>query len=515
MTDLHTMLPEILLLVAAAVLFILGATPTSSARRAAPVVALVAMIVAFFSALISNQMNGPIDGALGHYVKAIATGVGALLVLLAWPTSADGSDNPSISYGTETGEFFALLLLAIGGMCIVSTANALPTLFLGIELASIPTYIMVTMSRPHELAQEAGVKYFFLGAAAAALMLLGMSYLFGATGEIQLDKIATAIAPHAGENGPGSNPMPTLALLGVVILIIGFCFKLAAVPMHFYAGDVYQGAATPVTAAISFIPKVSGTIALLKILQVAGGGEWMMDPRLINLIWIIAVLTMTVGNVLALWQYNVKRVLAYSSVAHSGYILVGVAALASAHDPAARQQALGAVLFYLAAYGIMNTATFGVMMLLPSRTHGVTPRPATTAETYEDLAGAGRLHPLLGLAMTASCLSLIGIPSTVGFFGKFYLLRPAITSGQPALVWLAIITMVNAAISTGYYLKIISTFWSPAEDSAAAPASPRSPAVVAAITMSVAATLALGIILPLTTSLFAYSSSAGAALMPR
>ena len=503
MTDLPTMFPEILLLVAAAVLFIVGATPLASARRSAPVVALLAVVIAFGASIVYSGPGSVADGALGHYVKAIATGVGALLVLLAWPSNADGSESDSISYGTETGEFFALLLLALSGICVVASAGSLPTLFLGIELASIPTYIMVTMSRPHELAQEAGVKYFFLGAAAAGLMLLGMSYLFGATGQMKLDAITAAV-----RNADGT--LPTLAMLGVVILILGFCFKLAAVPMHFYAGDVYQGAATPVTAAISFIPKITGTIALLKILSVAGGGAWVMDPRLIKLIWILAVLTMSVGNVLALWQFNVKRVLAYSSVAHSGYILVGVAAVAGAADVMARQEAMGAVLFYVAAYGIMNAATFGVLQLLPSKT----PLPSTTAETYEDLQGAGRLHPMLGLAITIGCLSLIGIPSTVGFFGKFYLLRPAITSGQSPLVWLAIITLVNAAISTGYYLKIIGTFWAPSDEASPATEVVQSKPVLAAITLSVIATLALGIILPLTGALFTHSSAAAATLLP-
>jgi len=334
-------------------------------------------------------------------------------------------------------------------------------------------------------------------------MLLGMSYLFGATGEMRLDAIALSLN-HAGQ------ALPTLAMLGVSVLIIGFCFKLAAVPMHFYAGDVYQGAATPVTAAISFIPKISGTIALLKILQVAGGGVGPLDPKLTQLIWIIAVLTMTVGNLLALWQYNVKRVLAYSSVAHSGYILVGIAAYASAANGSIGLEALGAVLFYIAAYGIMNTAAFGVMMMLPSRT----PAPATTAETYDDLSGAGRNHPLLGLAMTVGCLSLIGIPSTVGFFGKFYLLRPAITSGQTSLLWLSIITMINAAISTGYYLKIIVTFWSTPDDDSAAPVATKSPAVLTAVAISVAATLALGIGLPLTAAMFNHSAAAAVTLLP-
>src|SRR5207248_6233580 len=207
----------------------------------------------------------------------------------------------------------------------------------------------------------------------------------------------------------------------------GFAFKLAAVPLHFYAGDVYQGAATPVTALLSFVPKTAGMVALLKILYCVGGGVWAVPHEIARLIWVRAALTTTVGNVLGLLQLNVKRVLAYSSIAHTGYMLVGVTALLSADgNSEVQNEALQGVLFYLAAYGIMNAAAFGVLMLLPARGEDRA-APATSAETFEDLAGTGRDHPALGLAMAVACFSLIGLPLTVGFFGKFYLVRPALS----------------------------------------------------------------------------------------
>ena len=501
------LIPEVILFLAACALLMLGGSAGTRARKIAPAVALIALLIALVAAVFASP-TGQIDrtGALAvtemsAYVKAISIGVSILFVLLAWPTSASGDSNRSIHFSTETSEYFALLLLAVAGMCVVGAANSLPTLFLGIELSSIPTYIMVTMSRPQQQAQEAGVKYFFLGAAAAAILLLGMAYLFGVTGEMRLDRIADAV------RGMTVGHVPALLTLAGVLLIVGLLFKLAAAPLHFYVGDVYQGAATPVTAAISYIPKVSGTIALLKILDAlggSGGGAWqgagMLDPKLIKLLVIVAVLTMTVGNVLALLQYNVKRVLAYSSVAHSGYILVGIASMALL-APGPRAEAMGAVAFYLLAYGIMNTAAFGVLMMLP----GAAREPALSAETYDDIQGIARRRPWPALAMTLCCLSLIGVPATIGFFGKLYIVRPAIGSGDTQLLWLAVLTMINAVISAAYYLKIVATMWTlpePEHRNHATPPSERPLPVVIAVGLSAAATLVFGIVLPLAGALY-------------
>ena len=517
MSLVNTMLPALILLIAAGLLFVVGASKLAAARKIAPVIALFALIAAAIAAIVSTP--GGSGGSivldqLGKYVNEIACSSSVLFVLLAWPSAKDGSSNRSISFGTETGEYFALLLVAVAGVCIVGSAHSLPTLFLGFEVASIPTYIMVTMSRPQEAAQEAGVKYFFLGAASSAVLLLGVAYLFGATGEVQFDKIIAALQPiFNGATGPTFTAIPTQVTLALVLMVLGLSFKLAAVPLHFYAGDVYQGAATPVTAAISFIPKITALVAILKVLHVAGGGTWTFDPKILRLIWIMAVLTMTVGNVLALWQFNVKRTLAYSSVAHSGYILVGVAAVVMATDGNLRADALASVAFYVTAYGIMNVAAFGVLQLLPARIDA----PATTAETFEDITGAGLKFPALGLAMTIGCLSLIGVPATVGFFGKLYILRPAIQSGDRMLMWLAIITMVNAAISAGYYLKIVAAMWTPSEQEEPLYAVPaeRSLPIRAAVTLSTVAILLLGIVLPLVAQLFQQSWTAGLTLSGR
>lgn len=460
----QAMLPEVILAAVACALFLLGVSSKVSVRRAAPWVALAALVFVFGWQLWRPEMNETLADPYGtfrifyfaHYIKLLAAGIGILLVLLAWPTNSDATGNSALNFGQEAGEFFGLMLLSITGLFLVAGANDIILLFLGLELISIPTYIMVSISRPLAAAQEAGVKYFFLGAMSAAIMLFGFSYLYGTTGTTNLREIAAVFQT----TGTGLKSAPTAwQMLAVVMLIVGFAFKIAAVPLHFYAGDVYQGAATPVTAFLAFVPKAGGFVALIKLLFVVGGGAWLVPEQIAKLIWVLAVLSMTVGNVLGLLQFNVKRVLAYSSIAHSGYMLVGLTAMLYATDATARNDALQGVLFYLAAYGIMNIGAFGVLMLLPAKPgsgRGGHVPAATSAETFEDLAGQGKRYPALGLAMTVCCLSLTGIPLTVGFFGKFYLIRPALNTES---YWLVIITMINAAISAAYYLRIIAAMF--------------------------------------------------------
>jgi NADH-quinone oxidoreductase subunit N len=400
------------------------------------------------------------------------------------------------------------MLLSITGILLVTAANDIILLFLGIELASIPTYIMVSISRPIPAAQEAGVKYFFLGAMAAAVLLFGLSYLYGTTGSIRLDQIAATFKNQAVTTAAGG--LSQWQLLAMLMLIGGFAFKIAAVPMHAYAGDVYQGAATPVTAFLAFVPKSTGFIALIKILWVAGGNSWSVPHQIVTLIAVLAVLTMTIGNVLGLLQNNIKRVLAYSSIAHTGYMLVGLAALIKSTDANTQAAALGGVLFYLVAYGVMNAGAFGVLMLLPSRN----PRPATTAETFDDIAGTGRDNVGLGLAMAACCFSLIGIPLTVGFFGKVFLIQPALNT--PGLTWLAIAMMINAAISAAYYLRIVGTMFLKSESTIEPQETERVsiPAPIGvAIALSVIGTLVLGIYFDAATKLNKASSDAAKQLV--
>jgi NADH-quinone oxidoreductase subunit N len=475
MNIIQLMFPEIVLIAASAVLMLMGVVPTAGARRVTPWVALIALVVALVGAVHSAPVGGAGDSAGGirlyffsYYVKVLSAAIGIFFVLLSWPSNREATGNSALDFDADAGEYFALLLLSIAGLLIVADANDIIILFLGIELASIPTYIMVSVSRPLAVAQEAGVKYFFLGAMAAALMLFGFSYLYGTTGLTTLDAMSLMVRDAIGQKGglAGLTPWQELAAL---MVIGGLCFKMVAVPLHSYAADVYQGAATPVTALLSFVPKTSGFVALVKVLFALGGGPaigpsahaFVLPASIVSLMWVLAVLTMSVGNVLGLLQNNVKRVLAYSSIAHTGYMLVAVATMLAASDNRGVQiEALQGLMFYLGAYGIMNTAAFGVLMLLPARPR-IEPNPPIVetipaAETFDDLAGTGRDHPGLGLAMAIGCFSLIGIPLTVGFWGKFYLIRPALRGGND---WLVVLVMVNAAISAAYYLRIVAAMF--------------------------------------------------------
>jgi NADH-quinone oxidoreductase subunit N len=532
------MLPELLLVGAACILILLGIGKADFDRRIAPMIGLIALIVVFGYQMMLlakadagseyDRSNSIAVGEFVQFIKCIAAGVGALLFLLAWPTNKDATGGSAIDFSGDGPEFFALMLLSLAGIFIVAEANDIVLLFLGIELASIPTYIMVSISRPLPVAQEAGVKYFFLGALSAALLLFGFSFLYGVTG-------STRIHGHPGNPGiaelittAGSGQLSGLAMLGLAMVIAGLAFKLAAVPLHVYAADVYQGAATPVTAFLSFVPKTSGMVALVRILFALGGNSWNLPPEIVWLMWGLAALTMTVGNVLGLLQFNIKRVMAYSSIAHSGYMLVAVTALIGAAsrvgaDAAVKVQyeALGSILFYLTIYGLMNVGLFGVLILLPARRS----HPGSSAETFEDIAGLGRKHLVLGMIMSVACFGLIGLPPTVGLWGKLLLLRSAFDAKMRCL---AVILVINSAISAAYYLKIIAALFlrpepAPLEShSVAAPgmsSTTTAPApvpaatycqtpVLAAIALSAGAVLFLGVILPAMSGLLTQAGQA-------
>jgi NADH-quinone oxidoreductase subunit N len=506
-----TIWPELTLIAVACILFLLGIARSPAVRKFIPIIALLTLAAIFFCSLqgtggilFSRQFPSIRSADMAQFLKMISSGITILFVLLAWPSNKEATGNAALEVGMETGEFFALMLLSIAGLFLVFSANDIILLFLGIELASIPTYIMVSVSRPLPQSQEAGVKYFFLGAMSAAIMLFGFSYLYGTTGMILLNS-----------NGDGASIADIIArsewhltgwqTMSLVMLLCGFAFKMAAVPLHFYVADVYQGAATPVTAFLSYVPKASGLVAIIKILSVFGGPEFILAPQILHLLYALAVLTMTVGNVLATVQpHNIKRVLAYSSVAHSGYLLTGVTtALYCQNLPGTRTMALAGILFYLVAYGIMNAGAFGVLQLLPTKARSSaagTPTGGDSAETFDDIAGQAKHHPVLGLAMATCCFSLIGLPLTVGFFGKVFLIKPALDAHLYGLV---VLIMINAAISAAYYLRIVAAMYLRPESQASTEAATMSFAqpkpIMVAVALSAIGTLALGIILPVTT----------------
>jgi NADH-quinone oxidoreductase subunit N len=318
---------------------------------------------------------------------------------------------------------------------------------------------MVTISgsagRGEHKSREAGVKYFFLGALGAAVFLYGFALLYGATGTTNLNKMYDVFA-HGGFNG--------LALAGMMLALLGLCFKIAAVPMHFYTADVYQGAASGVSAFLAFVPKTAGFIAILLLVSTIGDVNastraWL--PESIRLmLWVIAALTMTVGNVLAVLQSNVKRVLAYSSIAHSGYMLVGV--IAGPGDGPLAHNGIAAVLFYLLVYGTMNVGVFAVLACLEKGKPG---GEIEHVETFEDLRGLYAKHPWLTAVMVVCGLGLLGFPPLLGFFGKVPLFTSLAAAGEyPLLIVLAL----NSAIAAYYYLRLVAVPFLESPDSRAA-----------------------------------------------
>jgi NADH-quinone oxidoreductase subunit N len=313
-------------------------------------------------------------------------------------------------------------------MMLMAAALDLLVVFLGLELMSLSLYVLAGLFRERSTGNEAAMKYFLLGAFASSFFLYGIALLYGATGTTNLNRLAQALAG-------GTTDSRLMVLVGLALLLVGFGFKTSAVPFHQWAPDVYEGAPTAVAGLIATGSKAAAFAALLRVLVAMQGlqADWAVA------VWVIAVATMTVGNVIALAQSNLKRMLAYSSVAHVGYMLVGVAA----------GPALGsaAVLYYLLVYSLATIGAFGVILLLE--------RGDTEAV---DLAGYGGLaarHPVLALVLAVCLLSLIGLPPTAGFVGKFYLFGAAIRGGGPWLVSLAVIAVLNSVVAAYYYLRLI------------------------------------------------------------
>ncbi|HZW03194.1 MAG TPA: NADH-quinone oxidoreductase subunit N [Anaerolineaceae bacterium] len=330
----------------------------------------------------------------------------------------------------QRGEYYTLLLFSIGGMMLMAHAHDLLLFFLALELLSIPLYILSGFLRPRLQSEEAALKYFLLGAFSSGFLLYGIALTFGATATTSLPGVVEVVRSGAGN-------MPLL-LAGIALLVVGFGFKVAAVPFHMWTPDVYQGAPTPIVGFMSTATKAAGFAALLRLAMVLFPA---VAADLTPVLWGLAAVTMLVGNLVALAQTNIKRMLAYSSIAHAGYLLLGLTA-AQAADVAG--QAVAAMLFYLAAYGITNIGAWAVVTA------------AEQAEgrglELEDYAGLGRKYPWLGLSMLVFMLSFTGIPLTLGFWGKYYLFFVAVEGGFYAL---AIVALVASLISAYYYLRVV------------------------------------------------------------
>ncbi len=336
-------------------------------------------------------------------------------------------------------EFPLLMLLASLGMCLMVSASDMLSLYLGLELMSLSLYVLTAYHRDDRMATEAGMKYFVLGSLASGLILFGISYLYGFTGTTSFTAMAEFLA------GLGDFAQLSVQqfgiLLGMIFLLVGFCFKISAVPFHMWAPDVYQGAPTPVTAFFSTAPKVAAVLVFVRLL-LEPLGDWIMQWQ--QIIIFVSVASMIVGALGAMVQNNIKRMLAFSSIGHVGYVLVAVAA--------GTQEGLQAILIYLALYVFMSIGAFGCILMMQ--------RDGKAIESIDELGGISQKHPYFALLMAAFMFSLAGIPPLAGFFGKMYVFLAALNAG---LIGLAIIGVLTSVIGAYYYLRVVKVMYFDAE----------------------------------------------------
>ena len=399
--------------------------------------------------------------------------------------------------GLPMAEFSAILLFAISGAMLLGGARDLLIIFIGLELLVLPGYMLAGYAKRDGLSTEGAIKYFLLGSFSSAIFLFGLAFVLGYAGSTDVGEIAAVlVGVAAGE----ASLAPGLAM-GLALLTTGVAFKIAAVPFHYWTPDAYQGSPTPVTGYLSVGPKVAA-FALILRLFVEGLGPLKADW--LPFIFLLAAVTMTLGNLVAITQDNIKRMLAYSSIAHTGYIMVGLAAFAAAPvGSRAETQGLEALLFYSAAYAFMNLGAFACVAALQRR-------PGVTSQ-ISSFAGLGRRVPLLGLAMVLFLLSLTGIPPLAGFFAKAYVILAAVEVGG-WVTWLAVLMMLNAAAAAFYYLRVVVYMYM--RD---APEGSRSIEVGAftraGLIIAAALTIVIGLVPPVTTAVIDMAREAALALL--
>jgi len=370
------------------------------------------------------------------FFKLLFLGIAALVIL----TSTDYM--PKLA--RFQGEYYALVLLATIGMMLMAGTAELITLYIGLELASISLYALVGFLKDQK-STEASLKYLLLGAVASAVLLYGMALVFGVTGETQLSEIAQAIQAAVALQSMSPPVINPALILGIVLMVAGFSFKIAAVPFHMWVPDVYEGAPTPITAFLSVGSKAAGFAIILRVFFSA-----FSLPDSLSLDWglifaVLAVISMTVGNITAIPQSNIKRLLGYSSIAQAGYLMVGLATMGL--SPAKDILGQSGILFFLASYALTNLGAFTAIIAISNK---------LDSDLIDDYSGMIKRAPLLTLGLTLCLISLIGMPPAAGFMAKFYIFSSAV---QHNLLWLVIIAVINSVISAYYYLRIVKVMW--------------------------------------------------------
>ncbi len=457
-------LPEVILtIVGVLIMLIEPVLPKSKSRKSLGWFAVLGVIAALAASLYQYQLPagtaffGTVQtDAFSIFFHVLICGIVLVCLLITLDATTAQTEN--------MGEFYALAVFGAVGMLFMTCAVELLLVFIGLEISSISTYILAGFRKRSAKGPESALKYFLLGSFATAFFLYGIALTFGATGTTRIDVIAGLLS---------SSATPLLAIAGLALILIGIGFKVSAAPFQVWTPDVYEGAPSPVVALMSTAPKVAAFAVLLRILY---GAFPALHAHWVPILWWLAVLSMFVGNLGALRQKNVKRLLAYSSIAHAGYLLVAFTALSA--------DGIAAASFYAVSYAAMNVGIFAVV----SHAGGFDDRIAL----IDDYRGLAFRSPLLGGAMAFFLISLIGIPFTGGFFGKFYVFSAAIHSG---FIWLAILGLINSGIAAFYYLRVVAALYTKAADTSPVASVPRATTpLLFALLLTVAATLILGIV---------------------
>jgi NADH-quinone oxidoreductase subunit N len=441
-SDLGYLVPYLILVVTGMLLVLAEAFYRGKDRSA-----LVTLTVAgaFASAIASIVLYRQLaDGArislLGDMLVADRTGY-VLSALFAVTTALAALTSPAHQreHDWQIGEYYGVMLLSASGMVMLAHAANLVTVFLGIENMSIGVYVMCAMRRRSRRGNEAAMKYFLIGAFATGFLMYGIALLYGAAGTTKISQLATALA---------STKNPGLVVAGALMLVVAFGFKVAAVPFHMWAPDAYEGAPTPVTGFMAAAVKAAAIGAMIRVFGTALGGDIVPFGALgwASPLAVIAALTITIGNITAVRQDNIKRMLAYSSISHAGVLLVGICALGLGSKTATTS-----IVYYLITYSFTTIGAFAIVAFVGSR--------GRERLLIDDWAGLGAQHPAVALAMTVLLLSFGGMPPTGGFFGKFYLFEAAMEANNGQLLWLVVLGVINSAISIYYYLRIVTAMY--------------------------------------------------------
>jgi NADH-quinone oxidoreductase subunit N len=484
--NLTLILPELIVGLAAVVVMIVDAFSRPRQRLLTGTLSLLSLLAAAVASiwlwvarpLTTSAFNGMIvldELRLSFTLIFLIVSILTILIATIWIETEN----------LPAGEFHSLLLFATAGMMLMASAGDLVIIFLGLEILSIATYVLAGFRRTDTRSNESSLKYFILGSFASAFLLYGIALIYGATATNTLPGTTniTTIAARLDQS-----LYPPLLFAGIAMLLVGFGFKIATAPFHVWTPDVYEGAPTPVTAFMAAGPKAAGFASFMRvflfgfpIVTAAASTAGFAHKAWVGALAIMAALTMTIGNVVAIVQNNVKRMLAYSSIAHAGYALVGFVAAGAAVDPAQRSAAVTAVVFYLLTYAVMNMGAFAVVTIIA--------RKGDQRNDVEDYNGIGFSSPALAFSLSIFLLSLLGMPLTAGFMGKIMVFSAAVNQGY---VWLVVLGVLNTAISAYYYLRLIIVMFFRERTAAWEP--PRVPASVAvALILTIVGVFYLGL----------------------